>query len=105
MNKETIKDVKAPQKVFVNLRAWGWNYYNNIGLPDADATNYVVECVYTGFYNSRRLKIDIYSKLFNETYVWRNSDVKCYGLAFEKKDEWILVNDSLYRAYPRILGE
>ena len=42
INDAGIKGVQPGQTCFVNLRAWGWGFVENSGLPDVLQQKYVV---------------------------------------------------------------
>ena len=51
MDKEEIKDYKPGDIIYLNLRSWGYKYYEDLNLPDYLYTTYVVKCKFGDFYN------------------------------------------------------
>lgn len=102
-NSRGIQRIIPGQLCYVDLRAWGWDYFSSIGLPDVNATVYVVTCRYVKWTNSTRKKIDLICKLFNQRFEWSATDVDAYGRHHELRNDMILVDGDLCAKYPKIL--
>ena len=60
-----ISLVISGDTVHVDLRSCGFEWYSTLNLPDADYSNYVVNLIYTSWFNSKHLKINGIVPLFN----------------------------------------
>ena len=104
MRKQQIDGVQPGQEVYINLRAWGADFYDALSLPDCYVTNYVVLCRYKRWAGKRRLRIDLYCPLFDTTYEWSAYDVYCYGLCFDfNPSTMVLVDAEFCKSFPDIL--
>ena len=103
INARGIRDVRPGQKCYVDLRAWGWDYYESIGLPDMVRKTYVVLCKYVKWTNSKKTKIDVRCELFGQFFEWTSVDVQAYGLKMDLEDMMILVDEDFSRDYPKLL--
>ena len=104
MRKQQIDGVQPGQEVYINLRAWGADFYDALSLPDCYVTNYVVLCRYKRWAGKRRLRIDLYCPLFDTTYEWSAYDVYCYGLCFDfNPSTMVLVDSEFCKSFPDIL--
>jgi hypothetical protein len=96
-----IVGVSPGMKCFVNLKAWGTEFYWSIGLQVG--VQYVVECCYQKWTTQRKLKIDMHCPFFNQSFDWNASTVRLYGLTLELKEDTILVDDNLSKLFPKLL--
>ena len=103
INARGIRDVQPGQECYVDLRAWGWDYYESIGLPDMVWKTYVVLCKYVKWTNSKKTKIDVRCELFGQFFEWTSVDVQAYGLKMDLEDMMILVDGEFSREYPKLL--
>jgi hypothetical protein len=104
MNSEGIKGVQPGLTCYVNLRAWGWDYYSSIGLDEYLTRHYVVECRYIKWtHKSNKKKIDLKCPLFGQHFEWSAVDVLAYGKVFELDPSMILVDEVLCQRFPSIL--
>lgn len=102
MDKIPITTVKPKQICYVNLKCWGWNYYQNLNLPEFLEKSYFIKCNY-GVYSKGDTRIDLHCKLFKQIYTWKNSDVERYGLIFQLSDGMVEVTKEFCKLYPAIL--
>ena len=103
INAQGIQGVQPGMECFVDLRAWGWDYYASIGLPDFFRKTYVVLCRYVKWTNSRKTKIDVRCGIFDQLFEWTAVDVQAYGLRMDLEDGMTLVDDDLSRRYPKLM--
>ena len=103
-NKEIISGVDVGDKVYVDLRSYGADWYDSLNLPLADSKSYVLEYRYTKWSNAKHTKIVAHCKTFNETFTLDGYFVFAYGsikiLDFETM---ILVDADLVSIYPALL--
>ena len=99
-----IEGVSPGQTIYVDLRAWGSDFYDELNLPNCYITMYVVECSYVRWAGRRQLRIDLYCPLFQSTYEWSAYDVHCYGRVTEfDPSTMVLVDAAFCQQYPNIL--
>jgi len=100
-NATGVVGVVPGDKCYVNLKAWGADYYQSIGLPTG--IEYVVMCSYTKWTTARRKKIDLRCSLFRQSFDWDASTVHLYGRVSALQDKMVLVDGELLQRYPRIM--
>lgn len=103
MNSQPIKNVKPNDVCFVDLRSWGWDYYENLKLPNYLTTKYLVKCIYGTYSNKNNSRIILECKLFNQTFLWRNSDIQLYGSITELSNEMVEVTKEFCNEFPLVL--
>ena len=103
INAEGVQGVEPGDTCYVDLRAWGWGYLENTGLPDILDNIYVVPCKYVKWTSQKKLKIDVKCELFDQLFEWAAVDVNAYGRQLAVTDNMILVDQELCRTYPKIL--
>jgi hypothetical protein len=96
-----VVGVSPGMKCFVNLKAWGSEFYWSIGLQVG--VEYVVECCYRKWTTQKKLKMDLYCPFFDQSFDWNASAVRLYGLTLELKNDVILVDDNLSQLFPKLL--
>ena len=105
LKKCVISTVIPGDVVFVNLRAWGADFYDALELPNAYDTLYVVQCVYKRWAGRKRITIDVYCSLFNSTFEWSAYDVQNYGTTRDfNPDTMVLVDSAFCARFPNILS-
>lgn len=104
MNKKMIAGVKPGDTCFVDIRAWGWQWFRDCNLPDPNKLVYVVTCDYVSYENKSKKKILISCPLFKEKFYWRNSDIVCFGMVFNLSVNTILVDAKFCEKYPQVLS-
>jgi hypothetical protein len=104
-NEIGIITVEPGEKVYVNLRAWGAEYYEKLNLENKYTIKYVVEGEYTQWSYRNHRKIDMKCRLFKEVYIWTAVDVLLYGNQKRLEAGMILVDDEFCRNHPDILNE
>jgi hypothetical protein len=87
----------------VDLRAWGYGYFDSLNLPDSDRT-YVVKCRYGRWRGRNQLSIELWCFLFKEFYNWDAFSVFAYGSEKILTDQMILVDEDLVAHYPAIVA-
>ncbi len=76
INAQPIQGVSPGDRCYVDLRAWGSDFFNTLSLPRVPNSRYVVECRYTRWTTSKRKKIDLECPLFRQKFDWSHVDVK-----------------------------
>ena len=102
---EPITLVKPGDTLYVDLRAYGAEYYRQIDLPDRDHTLYVVEVTCSWGSGKRQAKKMLaYSAVFNEQLVWTNLEVHMWGEYTEfDASRMTLVDKEFVVSYPHIV--
>jgi hypothetical protein len=103
MNEKGISGISPGDTCFVNLRAWGWSYVENVGLPNILDTTYVVACRYIRWTNSKKTKVDVNCQLFSQLFVWTTVDVDAYGRSLVLTEDMILIDEAMCHEYPKLL--
>ena len=104
MDSKPITTVKPGDKCYIELRAWGYDYYISIGLPDPDNINYVVLCTYVQWNNTTHTSIILFCDLFKQRFVWKNTSIYRYGMNQELTQEMVLIDNSFCQKYSKILS-
>jgi len=87
---------------YVNLKAWGDEYYKSLDLPVGH--RYVVECLYINWTTTNKRRIDVICPLFNDqVFEWDATAVRMYGMSFELSPDTVLVDRIFCRKYPRVM--
>jgi hypothetical protein len=100
LNSKGVVGVVPGQICYVTLRAWGSDYYRDIGLPEG--FRYVVPCEYVQWNGPSRKKIELFCEFFNVTFRWDATAVRLHGMLFALADGVTLVDEDLRRRFPRI---
>ena len=77
LNKLLILIVDPEVEVYVNLRQWGHNWFEELNLPDWEHKQYVIPFRYTkwthkGSHTLHRKRIDAYCPLLDEYWTARD---------------------------------
>lgn len=103
INDAGITGVQPGQTCFVDLRAWGWDFVENSGLPDVLQRTYVVACKYLKWSTQRKLKLEVQCSVFQQLFKWSAVDVNAYGKTFDMTEDMILVDQRLCQRFPKLL--
>jgi hypothetical protein len=68
LDKKPIESVVIGSESFVDLRAWGWNWFHQCGLPNERGKNYTVCCKYIQWEN-KLTRVQLYCPLFRQSFV------------------------------------
>ena len=52
MRKEPIRGVEIQDVFYLDLRYWGYDWFDTLDLPNAYTTTYVVECKYVAWHTT-----------------------------------------------------
>ncbi len=102
-NRKSIGLVHPGLVCYVDLRAWGSDWYASCKLPEAFLTVYVVSCEYTAWENPGKSRIGLYCRLFKQRFVWKNSDIVRYGLITSLSGDMVLVDEGFAEKFPSVL--
>jgi hypothetical protein len=87
---------------YVDLRAWGYDYFVSLQLPVVNAT-YVVRCLYRRWNDVKHKGIVLSCDLFVSQFVWKSFSVYAYGMHKEfDATAMILIDKEFCREYPLI---
>jgi len=105
-NRTPIKAVKPGDVVYVDLRCYGFGWYESLDLPDMDNLTYVLEYRYQEFATRQHLKIWSVCPVFNERHCVDHTFVYTYG-SFFKVDSatMVLIDRAFIRRFPKLLGD
>ena len=87
---------------YVDLRAWGSSYFQNLMLP-VTGIQYVVLCIYLRWEGKSRRRIVVECPLFKTTFAWDSFSVYAHGSQLLVTNKMILVDARLCEEYPGIL--
>lgn len=104
MNSKPIVAINPGDKVYLDLRFYGTEWYRQINLPEKDFKAYVVECIYQNFVpKSNKTKITALVRITNDLFTFDHVDVYEYGSVTSFDSTYmILVDDVLLRQFPQI---
>ncbi|KAG9292464.1 hypothetical protein G9A89_000462 [Geosiphon pyriformis] len=105
LRKLPITEVQPGDTVFVDLRCYGSEWYNNLPLPDKDHITYLLKYNYTRWIGKSKLKIEANCATFKETFSVDHVFVKCYGSvsAIPTGNNYKLIDKELVKQYPSLL--
>jgi hypothetical protein len=104
MNNSSIRDVKPGSEVFVDLRCYGWGWYDSLDLPDKHLLTYVVKYIYRQYIGRKQNKIQVYCPVFKETFTVNNQFVMMYGSDFVfDPATMVLIDDAFVASHPALL--
>ena len=110
LNKDRIPGVDVGDVRYVDLRAFGQEWYNGIGdealkpvLPDEDTTIYVVPVVMCQWLNKGHTKLRIKCETLNIFVDWNHDMVKSWGQYEVLRDDFVLVNEAFVRKFPQVV--
>jgi phospholipid-translocating ATPase len=103
INKTPITAVKPGDTVYVDLRCYGANWYQNLRLPDCDFKTYVVVYTYTRWIKPN-IKIEAVCDIFKETFPLDHVFVKMYGSVFTFDESlMVLIDEDFVSRHPQVL--
>jgi hypothetical protein len=104
LNLEPITEIQPGDKVFLDLRFYGTEWYRQINLPDKDFKTYVVECQYQNWKpRSNKRKITAFVAATDDLFTFDHVDVFEHGnVKTFNPDTMVMVDDILIRRFPRI---
>ena len=110
LNKEQIVCVNVGDIRYVDLRAFGQEWYNGVGdealkpvLPNEDTTIYVVPVVVCQWLNKRRTKVRLRCEILNVFLDWNHDMVKSWGQYEVVREDFVLVNEAFVRKFPQVV--
>ena len=106
MRKEPIRGVEVHDVFYLDLRYWGYDWFDTLDLPNAYTTTYVVECKYVAWHTRRRYRfIQVMCPLFDEVldHLWDHYYVFCYGSIRALTNAHTLIDEQFCLRYPDIL--
>ena len=98
MRKEPIRDVSLHDVFYLDLRYWGYDWFDALDLPNAYLTTYVVPCEYVAWQTRRRYRyVQVRCPLFDEVLhtLWDHYYVFMFGSIRALTDAHTLVDLSL----------
>lgn len=101
INKKRIVSLKPGDHFFLDIRLWGWQWYDKLDLPDKHLKTYLIECQAIEL-GSRDTKIKIYDKIFKKEYWFQNFDVVSHCYRREVLNNDVLITQEVLDLYPQI---
>ena len=102
-DREEISGICLGKECYVDLRAWGSEWFKGLELPHMVEKIYVVECKYLQWENKRKTRVLVSCNLFGQRFIWKNSDVMRFGMVVELSVSMVLVDRGFCEGNPRIL--
>ena len=108
MRREPIRNIALHDVIYVDLRYWGYEWFDTLDLPNAYVTTYVVACEYVAWHTHRRYRyVKVRCPLFDEVLsdLWDYYYVYIYGSISTLNDTHTLIDEQFCLLYPAILPE
>jgi hypothetical protein len=110
LKRSRITAVAPGDKVYVDLRSYGHEWYKTLSLPSLHDKTYLVEYHYVAWSNSSHTKIDAFCPLFDETFVVSNDFIVHYGshrlvASFVPTNSDVILSPAMCRQHPDILPD
>jgi hypothetical protein len=103
LKRTPITCVQPGDEVFVDLRSYGFTWYNTLGLPDSDFKTYVVLYKYIAW-KRKNFTLEVFCPIFNETFVVDHLFVKQYGSITDfNSSHMILIDTDFVNKFPSVL--
>jgi hypothetical protein len=94
--------VKPGDVVYVLLRWYGAQWYEDLNLPNKDLVDYVVEFQYTVF-NAKKTTIGARCEVMNETWPYQKHHwIKLYGRHLILEPEMQLIDADFIQSHPNL---
>eukprot|EP01042_Synura_sphagnicola_P036688 gene36688-biopygen18962 len=96
MRRESIRNIALHDVIYVDLRYWGYEWFDTLDLPNAYVTTYVVACEYVAWHTHRRYRyVKVRYPLFDEVLsdLWDYYYVYIYGSISTLTDTHTLIDD------------
>ena len=87
---------------YVDLRAWGSSYFEDLSLPGG-SIRYVVKCCYLRWEGKTKRRVEVQCELSETRFFWDAFSVYAYGMVFQLTDKMILVDKRFCDGYPGVL--
>jgi hypothetical protein len=104
INKSPIQNIESGDKFFVDIRFYGAEWYDALGLPDPHLKTYVVEHVY-GRINANRLKVEVSCPLLSRKFTANAFFVHQYGQRSAPRTDDVVVDSQLLNQFPQLLSK
>jgi hypothetical protein len=99
-----VGDVSPGEECYVDLKAWGYDYFAALELPVTNKT-YVVRCNYLRWNDAGHKRIVLGSQIFASVFSWDAFSVFAYGMEKLFDDNvMVLVDEEFCVHYPLVLG-
>jgi hypothetical protein len=89
----------------VDIRYFGAQWYQELGLPDSEHSTYVVPFKYTQWCGKQQIKIYATCELFGEDHTLNHDFVVRYGSRKELKSYMTLVDIPMVLLFPALLDD
>ena len=102
MNKVPITSVAPGDTLYVDLRALGAVWYNQIDLAQCDTVTYVTKCEVREYLNRAHTKIRVICPLLKVYLDWNPAAVMSWGQYTKRRPNHILINSKFLASYPHL---
>jgi hypothetical protein len=99
---QRVEGIQLGDICYVDLRAWGADYFESLKLPGGIIT-YVVECRYMRYEDRAKRRVEVQCDIFKSEFFWDSFSVYAYGTVFNLTDDMMLVDQAFCENYPSIL--
>ena len=103
LKRTPITCVQPGDEVYVDLRCYGFTWYNTLNLPESDFKTYVVLYQYIAW-KRRNLTLEVACSIFQETFIVDHLFVKQYGSVMDfNESTMILIDENFVKSFPSVL--
>ena len=81
----------------------GWDWLNQLGLPETERKVYVMSCKFLNWDNRSRSRVLMSCPLIGQRFLWKNSDARRHGMVTLMLDGMVLVDKTFSLGYPQVL--
>ena len=105
INRTNITEVGPGSNVYVDLRFFGSDWYNSLGLPNSDTVTYLVcFCYHHWYHKTTFTKIVAMCYIFDEVWPVNHYFVRAYGSKFQPSSSDVVVTSDFIHMYPQIVS-
>ena len=100
---QPITEYAPGDQVYVDIRVFGDDWYDNLRLPDSHLMTYVALFQFTHWYHkSSRKVLSVKNVLTKDTYRFNNYHVHCFVHRELNPDTMVLVDEDFMAQYPQV---
>jgi hypothetical protein len=103
LNQKHITHLPAKTKLYTFLISYGYDWYMNLGLPNIELKNYMIELISKGNVKGNPKKIILYCHLFKQDIIADSEYLRLYSITSFNNAKHELVDKDLVRKYPKIM--
>jgi ribosomal protein L21E len=103
LNQRHITHLPAKTKLYTFLISYGYDWYMNLGLPDIEPKNYMIELISKGNVKDNPKKIILYCHLFKQDIIADSEYLRLYSITSFNNAKHVIVDNNFARSYPKIM--